>query len=309
MPRPSRADGASRAHGIIGKFPLRMICAGFRAPGRRAGWRGRAVGLVGATTGCTRRKRCPSPGCQGAAQRCRFPNYPACAGLPGVTRRKDGGCRRVPVPLSPRTQASPLGEGTGRAWARAPGRASGVRRRAGAGGGPPLQTLTLFSQVRRQFPWKQPGAETGTRIQKCEASSSRSPSWIPAPRGPGMPAGRWLRGTHAAPTVSGCRAGSPGHPVGLGCSYALARCGTRARCTAYGDVSCSREGGPQAGGTAGRGDRRQGILQAAPCPGKFRQHLHTSVHLDGAEGWVGDVRVCVVMHGHTHCIGGYMAGA
>lgn len=36
----------------------------------------------------------------------------------------------------------------------------------------PMQTLTLFSQVRRQFPWKQPGAETGTRIQKCKASSS-----------------------------------------------------------------------------------------------------------------------------------------
>lgn len=35
-----------------------------------------------------------------------------------------------------------------------------------------MQTLTLFSQVRRQFPWKQPGAETGTRIQKREASSS-----------------------------------------------------------------------------------------------------------------------------------------
>lgn len=46
-----------------------------------------------------------------------------------------------------------------------------------AGGGrrwrrAPVQTLTLFSQVRRQFPWKQPGAETGTRIQKREASSS-----------------------------------------------------------------------------------------------------------------------------------------
>lgn len=206
--------------------------------GERDGREG-VMGPVGPTTGCTQGQWCPSPGCQGVAQQCQFPNYPARAGLPGVTGQKDGGCRRVPVPLSPRTRASPMGEGVGGCPGACPqwgSRAGGARRWAGDGGGPPLQTLTLFSQVRRQFPWKQPGAETGTRIQKCEASSSRSPSWIPAPRGPGMLAGCSPRGTHAAPTMLGCGAGPSRQPVGLGCSSVLARCGTRAWCTAHGDV-------------------------------------------------------------------------
>lgn len=87
-----------------------------------------------------------------------------------------------------------------------------------AGSGPPLQTLTLFSQVRRQFPWKQPGAETGTRIQKCEALSSSSPSWIPAPHDPS-----WVLAPTLLPPcvgVWGCPAWAPG----LGCSSVPAHC-------------------------------------------------------------------------------------
>lgn len=38
-----------RGHmGIVGKFLLRLNCAGFGAPGWRVGWRGRAVGPGGA---------------------------------------------------------------------------------------------------------------------------------------------------------------------------------------------------------------------------------------------------------------------
>ena len=143
---------------------------------------------------------------------------------------------RAAQPLDPSIAAGQRSRGCPGACPRRGGRAGRAQRWAGAGGGPPLQTLTLFSQVRRQFPWKQPGAETGTRIQKCEALSSSLPSWIPAPRGPGRPAGCWPWGTHAAHSVSGCRAGPPGHPAGLGCSYALARCSTHARCAVYGDV-------------------------------------------------------------------------
>lgn len=86
-----------------------------------------------------------------------------------------------------------------------------------AGSGPPLQTLTLFSQVRRQFPWKQPGAETGTRIQKCEALSSSSPSWIPAPRDPS-----WVLAPTLLPLCVGVQGCPAWAPPGLGCSSVCA---------------------------------------------------------------------------------------
>lgn len=106
-----------------------------------------------------------------------------------------------------------------------PGEAAGPegRRARQAASGPPLQTLTLFSQVRRQFPWKQPGAETGTRIQKCEALSSSSPSWIPAPHDPS-----WVLAPTLLPLCVGVQGCPAWHPLGLGplsMRHPWARCG------------------------------------------------------------------------------------
>lgn len=103
---------------------------------------------------------------------------------------------------------------------RAPGRVP--LRRAGAGRGPPLQTLTLFSQVRRQFPWKQPGAETGTRIQKREASSSPFALLDSCSRRP--------RDTLGVGVVPRC--GERGAPQAF--------CSTRGWCRAPGEVPSAR---------------------------------------------------------------------
>ncbi|KAL9825111.1 uncharacterized protein GJ701_014753 [Geothlypis trichas] len=88
-------------------------------------------------------------------------------------------------------------------------------------GPPATPALCPPSLVRRQFPWKQPGAETGTRIQKCEALSSSSPSWIPAPRDPS-----WVLAPTLLPLCVGGQSCPAWAPLGLGCSSVPARCST-----------------------------------------------------------------------------------
>lgn len=160
-----------------------------------------------------------------------------------------------------------------------------------AGSGPPLQTLTLFSQVRRQFPWKQPGAETGTRIQKCEALSSSSPSWIPAPHDPS-----WVLAPTLLPPCVGVQ-GCPAWAPGLGCSCPCTLQHPWAWCVGMGMVS--QQG--CAGGSVGMGHCRQGrgcqgMLLAAACTDQFKQHLHTSVGQGAAQGWArcSCMQVCFI---------------
>lgn len=150
-----------------------------------------------------------------------------------------------------------------------------------AGSGPPLQTLTLFSQVRRQFPWKQPGAETGTRIQKCEALSSSSPSWIPAPRDPS-----WVLAPTLLPLCVGVQGCPAWAPPGVG--VLLSPCTLQhpwAWCVGMGMVSQQGCAGAAVGkGHCRQGHCWQGTLLAAPRTDKFKQHLHTSVVKVGHRG-------------------------
>lgn len=195
----------------------------------------------------------------------------------------------------------PMGAGMGGTQACAPGEAAGLEGRRGrqAGSGPPLQTLTLFSQVRRQFPWKQPGAETGTRIQKCEALSSSSPSWIPAPRDPS-----WVLAPTLLPLcvrVQGCPIWAPPGAGVLLCPCTLQH--LWAWCVGMGMVfqqGC-------AGGTVGRGHCRQGTLQAGDIAGSpmHRQVQTTAAHICVSRGCtgVGVMYVPTSSCMHMHFIG------
>lgn len=172
-----------------------------------------------------------------------------------------------------------------------PGEAAGPEGRRGgqAGSGPPLQTLTLFSQVRRQFPWKQPGAETGTRIQKCEALSSSSPSWIPAPRDPG-----WVLAPTLLPLCVGAQGCPAWAPPGLGCSSVCARCSILGMACGMGTVSSRAVQGVPWDGTLRAGTLLPRTVLAAPRTDTFKQRLCVKVLHRG--GW--DVRAHVLLHAH-----------
>lgn len=180
------------------------------------GWQGQGHGLAASL---------PS-----SLGRCHLPAPPAALGRTEATRAGTAGPQ-----ITRRDPGTPGGRMPERAGAAQPPGPSTVARcrsrrvpgrvplwRAGAGGGPPLQTLTLFSQVRRQFPWKQPGAETGTRIQKREASSSPFALLDSCSRRP-----RDTLGVGVLP-----RCGERGAPQ--------ACCSTRGWCGAPGDVPGAR---------------------------------------------------------------------
>lgn len=156
----------------------------------------------------------PSPACQGAAWWSQLPNHqgvPGSQGSPGGSTEGAEDARGASAAQPPELSSSWVqASGVPR---RVPREAAGPEGRRGrrAGRGPPLQTLTLFSQVRRQFPWKQPGAETGTRIQKCEALSSSSPSWIPAPHDPS-----WVLAPTLLPQSVGVQGCPTWAPPGVG---------------------------------------------------------------------------------------------
>lgn len=170
----------------------------------------------------------------------------------------------------PQTPASPLGE------EGVPGCAPVGRGAGGAGTGPPLQTLTLFSQVRRQFPWKQPGAETGN--QNPETRSLQPPIRLPGFPLPAAAPRCQLGAGHGAPTllpaVRGAGRAHLGTPRGWGAPAAHSTRGCARHMgmrTAHGDGH-----GVWPGGTAGRGE-----LQAGDSAGStmHRQVQTTSAHI------------------------------
>lgn len=238
------------------------------------------MGPVGPTTGCTQGQRCPSPGCQGVAQRCQFPNYPARAGLPGVTGQKDGGCRRVPVPLSPRTRASPLGEGAGGVPGRLPsvgqqgrgGTEAGRRWRRASSANPnlifpgptPVSMETAGSRNGNQNP-EMRSLELPFAFLDSRSLWPRDAGWVLAT---GHPRCSHHAGVQGRPVLAPRGVGvllcpcTPWHPCTVHGTWGCARCAQQ--CCAVGR-GYRGQGVPRAGGTAGRdiaGSTVHGQVQA-----------------------------------------------
>lgn len=268
---PSR--GLMQCRGYQWRVPTKAERCRVHSTGAENRMAGRDVGLVVPPLAAP-----GMPGCQGAAQQrvartedaggcwCRSPPNPS------VTAGRGGGARLCPS-----------GAQSGGCWHGA----SSANPNLIFPGPTPVSMETAGSRNR----------EPESRNAKPPAS--HSPSWIPAPRShPAVPAGCWPRGTHAAPSRSGCGAGPPEHPAGLGCTCGLAGCGARARRTAHGDVhgtgGWARHTGMHAahgyghgvwpGGTAGRGELRAGDSAGSTV---HRQVQTTSAHICASRSCTG----------------------